>query len=841
MKKGVIKFSVFFVVFLLSLIIISRIMNRGHDNLTMEMAPATLPIVTMIMDGVECNQLHGYTQPTEIAFQRETVTVLGESRDSGFVVDTYGRNVTGIRMEVRSADGSRLIENTQITDHWKEEDRIRGSFALKDLIEPDTEYSLTILLELDESRTISYYTRVIWSEELHEAEKLAFCLNFHEKLYNREAARELVVYLEPDARIEDNTSFHKVNIHSSFRQITWGNLGVEEITEPVVQLKEIAAQTATFLMNYVVATAEEEDRTYYTVKEYYRVRYTGDAIYLLDYERTMTQIPNAERMSANDKILLGITETDVDMMESEDGNVVIFEVANRLFSYNLTTNKLTVIFSFYDGENGDARTMYDQHGIKILDVNEGGNVQFAVYGYMNRGRHEGEVGIALYTHNSEQNTIEELLYIPYERSYTALKAEMEQLLYLNRDQKLYLVLHNAVYGVDLEGRTYTKLLEIVQDGELQVSGNHKIIVWPEGQDIYRSSALNIRNLGTDTQMTISAGTGEVIRPLGLMEEDIIYGVAYAADVRQESSGRFFYPMYKICICTSSGELLKEYRQPDVYVTDSSIEGNQITLDRVRRLESGGYQEIEQDHVMDNTETDAGKNVIVTVNTEKYERYVEIQTRMNIDSKSIKILTPKEVVYEGGRRLLLPEQETETRYYVYGPYGIEGSFVSTASAVNLANSVSGVVVDARGNSIWKRGNRAAKNQIMAIKAAQVSEDRGALALCLDTMLAYEGISRSTQRFLDRGENIIQILEESLDGTVLDLSGCSLEAALYYVNLDIPVLALMEDGSAVLLVGFNEYNLGYLNPLTGAIEMMGLDNAVEWLERNGNQFITYLRRE
>lgn len=841
MKKGVIKLSVFFVVFLLSLVIISRIMNRGHDNLTMEMAPATLPVVTMVMNGMECNQLHGYTRPTEIAFQRDTVTVLGEGRDGGFVVDTYGRNVTGIRIEVRSADGSRLIENTEITDCQKEGDRIRAGFALKDLIERDREYSLTLLLELDESRTVSYYTRVIWSEELYEAEKMAFCLDFHEKLYDREAARELVVYLEPDARIEDNSSFHKVNIHSSFRQITWGNLGVEEITAPVVQLEEIAAQTASLLMDYIVATAEGEERTYYTVREYYRVRYTGDAIYLLDYERTMNQIPNAEQMCANDKILLGITGTDVDMTESEDGNVVIFEAANRLFSYNLTTNKLTVLFGFYDGENGDARTMYDQHGIKILDVNEGGNVQFAVYGYMNRGRHEGEVGIALYTHNSEQNTIEELLYIPYERSYSALKAEMEQLLYLNRDQKLYLVLHNAVYGVDLEGRTFTKLLEIVQDGELQVSGNHKIIVWPEGQDIYRSGALNIRNLGTDTQMTISAGAGEVIRPLGLMEEDIIYGVAYAEDVRQESSGRFFYPMYKICICTASGELLKEYRQQDVYVTGSSIAGNQITLERVRRLEGGVYQEIEQDHVMDNTETDAGKNVIVTADTDRYERYVEIQTRMNIDSKSIKILTPKEVVYEGGRRLQLPEQETENRYYVYGPYGIEKSFISTASAVNLANSVSGVVVDAGGNSIWKRGNRAAKNQIMAIKAAEVSEDRGTLALCLDTMLAYEGISRSTQRFLDRGENVIQILEESLDGTILDLSGCSLEAALYYVNLDIPVLALMEDGSAVLLVGFNEYNIGYLNPLTGAIEMMGSDDAVEWFERNGNQFITYLRRE
>ena len=841
MKRSLIKFSVFFAVFLLSLIIISGIMNRGHDNLTMEMAPATLPIVTMVMNGTECNQLHGYTQPMEIAFQRDTVTVLGEGRDSGFVVDTYGRNVTGIHMEVRSSDGSRLIENTEITDYQEEEDRIRGSLALKDLIDRDREYALTLLLELDESRTVSYYTRVIWSEGLHEAEKMEFCLNFHEKLYDREAARELAVYLEPDARLEDNTSFHRVNIHSSFRQITWGNLGVEEITAPVVQLKEIAPQTASLLMNYIVATAEEEYRTYYTVQEYYRVRYTADEIYLLDYERTMTQIPQADQMCVNDKILLGITEPDVDMMESEDGNVVIFEVANRLFSYDLTANKLTVLFSFYDEENGDARTMYGQHGIKILNVNEGGNAQFAVYGYMNRGRHEGEVGIALYTHNSEQNTVEELLYIPYERSFTALKAEMEQLLYLNRDQKLYLVLHNAVYGVDLERKNYTKLLDIVQDGELHVSGNHKIIVWPQGEDVYRSGALNIRNLGTDTQMTISAGTGEVIRPLGLMEEDIIYGVAYAADVRQESSGRIFYPMYRICICTSSGELLKEYSQPDIYVTDSSISENQITLDRVERLESGQYQEIEQDHVMDNTESNPGKNVIVTVNTERYQRYVEIQTRINIDSKSIKILTPKEVVYEGGRLLQLPEQDQEKRYYVYGPYGVEGSFVSPAGAVSLANSVSGVVVDVSGRQIWMRGNRAAKNQIMAIRETEVSEDRDALALCLDTMLAYEGISRSTQRLLDRGDNVIQILEESLQGTILNLSGCSLEAALYYVNLDIPVLALMEDGSAVMLVGFNEYNLGFLNPLTGKIQMMGMDDAVQWLERNGNQFITYLRED
>lgn len=435
MRKTIIKLCVFFLVFVLSLVIVSKIRNRGHDNLTMEMAPSTLPLVTMVTDGMEYNQLHGYCTDTDVAFQREHVTVLGEARDTGFVVDTYGRNVSGISIEVRSEDGTRLIESTQIKEFQVDGGRISGNIALKDLIEKDTQYSLTILLDLGEENLVSYYTKVIWSDALYLTEKLDYVLDFHERLYDREAARELAKYLETNSKLESNISLHKVNIHSSFRQITWGELNVTEVQAPAIRLSEIAAQTASMLLDYIVATEEGRNRTYYTVTEYYRIRYTADRIYLLDYERTMTQIPDAEQMFENDKILLGITGTDVPMMESEDGNVVIFQAAGRLFSYNVTTNKLTIIFGFYDEDNADARTMYNQHSVKILYVDEGGNVQFAVYGYMNRGRHEGEVGIQLYTYNSAQNTIEELLYIPYEKSYAVLDAEMRQLLYLNREHR----------------------------------------------------------------------------------------------------------------------------------------------------------------------------------------------------------------------------------------------------------------------------------------------------------------------------------------------------------------------------------------------------------------------
>lgn len=840
MKKGIIKLIVFFAIFVLSLVIVSKVMNRGHDNLTMDMAPATLPLVTMEWDGVLYNELHGYTAAMDVAFQRDTVTVLDEGRETGFVIEPYGENVTGISIEVRSADGSRLIENREITDYRVKEGFIEGRIALKDLIDREEEYSLTFLLELDHSRIISYYTRIIWSQKLAVGEKLEYVKDFHERLYDREEARELTKYLETDARLEDNTSFHNVNIHSSFRQITWGDLQVKEVREPAYYLTDIASQTASFLADYMVYTSEGKNVTYYMVEEHYRIRYTPDRIYLLDYQRNMTQIPDQSRMYGNDKLLLGITDPDVPMMESEGGNVVVFQVSRCLFSYNVATNRLTRIFSFYDKDNIDARTMYDRHGIKMLDVDEEGNVQFAVYGYMNRGRHEGEVGIQIYTYDSALNTIEELIYIPCDKTYAVLAAEMDELLYLNREGQLYFETDSSVYRVDQEKKTLLRLLDITPDSSLQVSDNHKIAVWVERLEGGHGTVLNIRNLSDDNQYTVTVGRSEIIRPLGFMDEDIIYGVAYTENIVRENSGRIFFPMYKICICNANGNLLKEYAQPGIYVTECAVSENQITLERVERLESGGYRQIEQDHIMNSMEAAAGKNVVVTADIDRYERYVQIKAYKTIDSKSIKLLNPKEVVYEGGRVLVLPDVGDKAQYYVYGAYGVEAVCLSPAEAVNLAYSVSGFVMDGSGECIWRRGNRVTRNQILAIKEPEKTEPGGSKAACLDMIFKFEGLSRNSQYLLGQGKSVLEILEENLEGyRILDLTGCSLDAMLYFVNRDIPVLAQLGDGEAVLLTGFNESQIMVFEPSTGRLYKRGMNDTKEWLEENGNCFIAYVR--
>lgn len=842
MKKTIIRIAVCVVVFLASALIIGSIMNQGHNNMTMEMAPATLPMITMESGGVACNELHGNTVEMDVAYQKDCITLLGEGRQANFTVDTFGREITGISTEVRSIDGSRLIENSEVTG-WKANGKsFSVSLTLKDLIDTNTQYSLTLILELEGEQKVYYYTTILWNDDVHILEILEFATDFHGKLYDKEVAKELTKYLEPNSKLTDNGTFHKVNIHSSFQQITWGSLEPVQEDAASIRLTQISGNVASLLMDFVVSTGEGKNKIYYNVEEYYRVRYTSERMYLLDYERTMTQIPDTTRMYANDKILLGITDENVDMMESADGNTVVFSDMGQLLSYNAATNGLTVIFSFYDKDNADRRTLYDNHGIKILDVDEGGNVKFAVYGYMNRGRHEGETGIQIISYDNSLNTIEEEVYIPYSKSYAVLKDEMEQLLYRNRQQHVYFFLENGVYDVDLENRSAEQLVSIRQDDSLQVSENHEIIVWQEGDDINHSNQLNVRNLNTGEQTVIRAEDGEAIRPLGFMGEDIIYGVARESDIRTENSGQIFYPMYKVCISNSSGDNLKEYGQDGIYIVDCAIEGNQITLSRIQRSENGSYQEILDDQIMNNVEEEPGQNKVVTADIDIYERYVQIQTKTTIDTKTIKVLNPKEVVFEGGRELTLDAVSEVSRYYVYNAYGVQGIYSAPGKAVKEAYDSAGVVANDRGITVWLKGNRVSRNQIMAIKEESVTDQKNSLTVCLDNILRHAGITRNTEYDLAQGKTAIQILEENMTGVqVLDLSGCSLDAVLYYVNQDIPVLAILEDGEAVLVTGFNEFNVVIMEPSTGKLYKKGMNDATTWFAENGNHFISYMKIE
>lgn len=846
MRKTLIKGAVIAVVFVISLFTISGLMNQGNTDMTVEMARASYPLVSISLYGQEVNCLHGYAEGVDTAYFRESLTPIGNDRKITGVIETYHAEISEISFEVRSLNGERLVESTDLEECREEDGRISFEMTLKDLIDPDTEYMLVFVLTQADGKEIRYYTRIIQSDELHIREKLEYVMDFNTKIFDKEAAADLTKYLESNAE-GDNTTFHKVNIHSSFDQVTWGELNPVRIGEPSVMIRELTAETGNFQLDYYVTTREAKEITYYRVKEYYRVRYTPDRMYLLDYDREMEQIFDEEaELFVNNKIELGIMGDDIPFRESDGGNVLAFVTANKLYSYNVTDNKLARLFSFYGNQEGlaDERAFYDQHDIRILTVDETGNVAFVVSGYMNRGRHEGEVGIAVYAYNSMTNTVEEQAYISSDRSYEILKADLDKLSHISKSGIYYFMMGGSVYAVDLESRECSVVVEGLAEGTYHVSQSQEMLVWQENGEPYSAKSLTLMNLNTQKQTMVEAGADEYISVLGFMDEDLIYGLAKQEDITTSSMGTKIFPMYCVKIQNDNGEVLKTYEKNGIYITDSTIEENQITLQRmIRNEETQALEMTSDDQIMSTEEPLTGNNMICSAVTERYETVQQIAVKVEIDSKSLKCLTPKEVLFEGSRSIFVSMPETaKTQYLVYDGKGLVCICADAGDAVSIAYEKAGVVVDDTACRIWRKEGRSTRNQIMAITEDEVSEERSSVAVCLDTILRYEGISQSTQKMLNRGESVLEILERNLQTCrILDLTGCSLDSVLYYVNQDLPVLATLQDGSAVLIVGFNELNIVVMDPLSGTLYKKGMNDSTQWLLENGNQFVTYVRTE
>lgn len=787
MKKFIGKLTVCIVVFVITLFVSSSIYNQGNKELTTSMTQASLPLVHITTKGIAYNYLHGLKQEMDGSFFRDTITPLETDRALTFVIDKYKNTIQEISFEVRSIDGTRLVEQTRVSNFKESEDRIQATVTIKDLIEPHVEYNWILMLKVG-NETLRYYTRII-DGGYNTYEKLTFVKDFHDKTFDKEQAKDLITYLESNAK-GDNTTLSRVDIHCNLKQITWADLNISQITEPQIIISEIEEQTASIRMNYRVQTVESRKKYQYNVVEFYRIRYTPDRTYLLDYERSMNQLfdPGAD-VYGGSKIMLGIRDANVQMMESDGGSNLAFVNQNQLFCYHAADKKIAYLFSFYDGN--DPRSNYDNHDIKILNVDETENVRFMVYGYMNRGKHEGSIGVQVCEYNGMLNTVEELIFIPYNKAYATLKTDMEQLSFINRNGVFYIYLDGSILAINLLNLTCEEIAGNLQQGSFEVSSTNKMLVWQNSADAYNCTKLILMNLNTGERQEIRTSGENRMLPLGFIGEDLIYGVVQYEDISIDFSGSVTFPMNTIYIQDEQGKVLKTYQREGIYVTDASIENNLITLTRVAKNEDGNYSSTSSDQIVNNLVDESGYNSSEVVVTQTYQKIVQLVLKNAIETKKLKNTNPLQVLFEGSRELAVTVENPISRYYVYGRYGIDGTFTHESEAINLAYNISGTVVNQNGDYIWKRTTRSIRNQIMAITGKQKTEGNTDLAVCLETILEFCGSIKNVQPMLDNGKTVKQILEENLnDVTALDLTGVSLDAILYYVNQDIPVLVSLD---------------------------------------------------
>lgn len=847
-KLTIIKTIYAVLVFVIAVFVISKLSNDDNADMTAQMSEATLPTVTFLSNYREINPLHGYVDEMDISHMRGSILPIGSNRDVSYKIYTYGKDVTNLRFEVRNIDGVGLVENTALQDYKETADSITGSFQLKDLITSGKEYMLVMLMDTDNG-TVRFYSRLVWTgdeKKYHLDDEVDFVRSFSEATFDKTQASEYSRYLESNSE-GDNTTFNKVNIHSSFNQVTWGDLDLVSHTAPDVYVTDIHGQTGSYYLQYRVCIKEGAVNKTYNVCEAYRLRYTADRIYLLNFERTMNYIFDTSSFSITKNVIgLSISDPNLQLVESSSGSAFAFVSENRLYMLNNSENRLAYLFGFYDDKNDDVRSRWNRNTIKILRVDEAGNVKFAVAGYMNRGSHEGQVGIAVYDYNSTINAVEEQTFIKSTSDPEILMKYVDTIIYTNTSDVFYVMLDQNIYAIDLNDRTWTSVVDGIGAGEYKISESMSTIAW-QSSDL---KSLKMMNLGTKTISEVQADEGDYIRVLGFMGEDMVFGLAHESDVLTDQMGNPVYAMYNIKIQDGDGNILENYHPDGIYVTSVTIKDNQIRMTRVvKDEEAGKYISTYDDQIMSTLKPETGSNLVSTVSVDTYEKIVQITAKNEIKTKQIRVLTPAQTLFEGDRNLVVQSERNASEnpfYYVYGLMGMEGIYSNPSDAVTTAYKAPAVVVGDNNRYVWIKGNLLRSNQIMSITRTAESYDnmtgKNPVAVCLDLILTFEGVNRNVDSLLSSGDGVGQILESSLpDAHILDLDGCPMSSMLYYINQDLPVMAMMNDGSALLVIGFNDLNTVLMNPKTGTVYKYGMNDSEKLFEENGNHFITYIKEE
>lgn len=814
MKKKLIRAGILLVIFICGVAGFSSLMNyQSTDNKT-DMETASSPSMAMMIEDTEVNRMYAYADDMDVRFVRDGLTPVGTDRSLKVSITPNGREIDSLVYEVCTSDGEQVIENNKIRSFTEEEDgRLTVEFTLSQPILMNQEYALNFTLSTEDG-TWNYYTRLLQRAGLSTAQYVEFVNSFYTKTFAQDDTGDLTTYLEPDTSVISN-SFRSLDIHSDVDMITWGDLAPQISRPGIPTIEDISENSGSISLTYYISAENENGEVEkYQVDEFYRMSYNQTRVYLLDFQRHVKQVLTTEQnLVSNGKINLGITDTDVQYMSDSTGTILAFVQQGDLWSYNIETNKMTRVFSFRDTGSNDERNDINRHDIKIVRVSENGDIDFILYGYMNRGQHEGQVGTSVYHYSAEQNAMEEEFFLRSLQSSEFLQKDVEKLSYVSEDGNLYLLLEGNLYRFQMEEKTYEVLQEQIEDDCFFVSENSRYAAWMDGMDPYNTTSITFIDFNTGEQKTIQADQGTRIRLFGFINNDLIYGVANESDIVTNASGGTDFAMTEVRIQNFDGELVKSYHQDGYYVLDVTIQENLLELSRATKV-GDSFAGTSGDQIMNNVRSKQDEVFsVITSTTVRQGNVTSIQFAADSSGQPPLVVDTK--IIENPDRTLNMElsSESEDKYYVYGGGELSGIYDSASQAVAKAEEESGIVLNTAQQYIWEAGNTGDRASISAQDlpeaVAQASLDAAALNEAL------------------KGQ-----------GKVIDMTGCTLEQLLYEVSAQRPVIAKGENGQAVVIIGYDDYNTILYNPSTQETYYFGMQDSTNTFQANGNVFLCYL---
>ena len=775
-----IKAAIYLVIFIVASVLtyILTIGKTVNTSNTHSMDEAGLPTVYMSSEsGMKYNYLHGYTGEVNELQIHDAITPIDDNRELDIYVKQYGCAVSGVSYELWTVDMNTLVERSEGVDYSGKDGVIFATLEFKNLINKGQEYLLKIRLNTESYEEVCYYTRLVKLDDASVDNRLNYVDTFSENTRKDETLGRVTAKLEPNSS-GDNTNLGRVNIHSKLSQVGFANLLPEMLTARQFTITEIDETRTSIVVTYKTSTSDSTGDFSYNVREFYRIYQPSSSVtYVYNFERWMNQVFNPSKgINSKGEIYLGIrSDAEVNMKSSSNGNMTAFEVDGTLWVFSAVKNSFSKVFSFGEEDTDGIREEYNNFGIKILNVYNNGNVDFLVYGYMNRGQHEGEIGISVFKYESTGRTSKEIIFIPRTDSFEIIANDVNELAYLTSENVFYMYSNGAVYYLDCNTKEYM-ITDMKVIPELsQVQEGQSIYVYQTGDDMNKCKEMKILYLSTGEIYSLKADSDEYIKMLGYIDGNIVYGKSFSDMLYVDSEGKEMLPLYTIIIMDKDRNVVRRYGESNIYVIDATFTSEQIVFDRVIRNEDGIFSITHSDALLSGSESSKKTLEVITDETDFRQKEQYISMIVGGNGKA-SVFDCKYEYNDNSNVMISDIYKQTTQYYYAYTYGELAKLCnSLGEAVNIANSGAGVVVNSEAVRVWDR------YKPTSYKFTLTEEYKK-----LDNVTAYEYIIANK-------------------GTDKDLSGNPIDAAVYFLAKGNPIIAKTGNSSYELVYQYDSKNV------------------------------------
>ena len=388
----------------------------------------------------------------------------------------------------------------------------------------------------------------------------------------------------------------------------------------------------------------------------------------------------------------------------------------------------------------------------------------------------------------------------------------------------------------------TKELVVIADNAAEDSvaffQDRGYVCWQE--DGY--AEVKLLRLETGEQKVLSAPEGEFIRILGKINENIICGYGLLSDCMIMGDGSVLYPAYEVKILNENLEEKKTYQKDGYYVAEAEVTPNSIRLCRVEKTDKGGYEEAEDDYILNSMEVEKRPVNLNKRITEKMfaEYYIDLPSAYEMKEIPVRQTIPYTLISEDTTVRISALENMAEEYMVYSFGSIVSIGASCASAVRLADraDVVGTVVNEEGRVIWERGVKYSAFYLkelegQSIKKSELTSRQEAVRM----MAAYLDLEIDVSGFGET-DGVKEFLERTTGRRMLTLTGATLDEVLYFVFRGAPVYAMKSRTDAVVITGYNASSVTVYEPSNGKYKVYSLKDAEKMFEEAGNIFTSYV---